>query len=230
MSRSAIPDPPSASPNPEPDGNVLTPVETIKEEIRDFLDKEVERAHKVATLEVREEGARWKAILEGLGHTIQGVAENTTQAHHMTVNSTIRILIDRIDELERRIEILTINQEATPAVPIPPPNEPLPQIQSNAKGILQDRCVMHGYLAPTYAEVQRTGTPDSPVFCSGCTLQELSLTETGVGRTLRASQQSAALAMLQRLEWPVEFPTTEERSIIRNRREQEEGMEADSMH
>ena len=57
----------------------------------------------------------------------------------MTVASTLRILINRVDELERRVEALSNGPNANPAVPVPPPNEPLPQINTNAKGILQDQ-------------------------------------------------------------------------------------------
>ena len=131
-----------------------------------FLDREVEQAYQIATLEVREEGIRWKTILEQLGHTIQGVAENTTNARDITVASTMRILLNRVEELERRMDALTTDLNANlphGVLPeqIPPPNKLQPPININAKGILQDRCLMNGFEAPTYNLVRREGTPDN---------------------------------------------------------------------
>ena len=220
----------SASTDRSRPANATEATAQVKAEIERFLDREVEQAYQIATLEVREEGIRWKTILEQLGHTIQGVAENTTNARDITVASTMRILINRVEELERRMDAVTTDLNANlphgfPPEQIPPPNEPQPPININAKGILQDRCLMNGFEAPTYNLVRREGTPDSPVFCSGCTVQERGITTTGIGRTMRASHQSAAHAMLLRLEWPTEFPTTTEREALRMQRERLAEME-----
>ena len=200
--------------------------EVLKARLVKYMDKQLDPATQAALIEVREEGVRWKSILEGLGLTIQGVAEDTTTIHGVSLISTLRNLIDRVEQLERRLEHLTQAGDTPPTDLPEPPNLTLPQINVNAKGILQERCIINDLAVPTYNIVQTSGTPDSPVFSSACRIPERQLTVTGMGRTIRASHQAAAFTMLHRLDWPVVFPSSQEREVFRFRRERAEEMES----
>ena len=191
-------------------------------EIGGFIEAEVERATETAVLAVREEGMRWRENLESLHHTIQGVIENPTLGDALPVSAAVRALVTRITALENR---LNVQAPAAENEDVPPVNAGAALLNANTKGILQERCILHEYLAPVYTIVTRAGPPDYPVFTASCTIAELELSVTGVGRNIRAAHQDAAFAMLRRLRWPVTFPTVEERELSRLRRENAAQME-----
>ena len=225
MSRTPASKPSSTPLSVDPDANPSTAAD-MRTPRTAFLDQELERIVQVTTTEIRNEGNRWKSLLEGLGLTIQGVAEDLTTVHGASLIETLRQLIDRVEVLESRLDGLVQAGIPFPTDASQMSNPSLPQINVNAKGILQERCIINDLAIATYNIVQTSGTPDSPVFCSACQIPERQLNETGMGRTIRASHQAAAFAMLHRLNWPVEFPSSEERDEFRARREHTEEMEA----
>ena len=209
----------------EANATVSNATKLARAEVTAFVSSSVARATQVALQEVREEGLRWRSILEGLSLTIQGVAENTVTAQGVSLETTLQTLATRVEDLERRIETIGASLLAPHAGTGAPSGEPLPHLNTNSKGILQERCLLNDCSTPSYTIVHTSGTPDSPVFRAHCFVKEHQLTVIGEGRTVRASHQAAALEMLRTLNWPVEFPTSEEREQARMRREQAESME-----
>ena len=191
-------------------------------EIGEYMNAALARATDIAVDTVREEGIRWQSVLEAQHLTIQGVIENPTLGNALPLSAAVRALITRVEALERRLNAQ--NPDANEAE-APPANEAAAVLTANTKGILQERCIINECLAPVYTIVNRSGPPDAPVFVASCTIQERNLTVTGVGRNIRAAHQSAAHVMLRRLNWPVAFPTEEEREEFRDRRENSEQME-----
>ena len=180
------------------------------------------RESQAAVHEIREEGIRWKTILEELGRNAQGVAEATTSAQAITFGAAMDAFVTRLEDMERRLEALGLAQTANPPLAA---LDPAPPATTNCKGILQERCILNECRTPVYTLVFTAGTPDSPVFRSTCHVIERRLTVIGEGRTVRASHQAAALEMLRTLNWPIEFPTAEERDEARLRREAAEEMQ-----
>ena len=191
----------------------------IKASIGEYIDATLEFSTNIAISEVREEGSRCRSVLEQLSLTIQTTAEETARVRIRPLESMLESILDRLVALERRMDQLTTQSNPPDPVLEVVPAEAATATHINSKGILQDRCVMHGIIAPAYTQVRQTGPSDSPVFLFACTIPEKSQTCTGVGLTKRSAQQSAALTMLHKLAWPVSFPTDEEREVIRERRE-----------
>ena len=206
-------------------GETTSPGSNTEAYITEFIDAKMECAINVALAEIREEGYRWRGVLEQLSLTLQFTAEETARVQSRPLESMLESMLDRLVALEQRVEALSAGEH----LDLPPPaelaNDTSATSHGNPKGILQVRCVAHGLEAPKYTEVRRTGTPDAPTFLVACTIPEKAKTCTGIGSTKRSAQQIAAATMLRLLKWPAEFPSEEEREELRERREAQNMME-----
>ena len=206
-------------------GGAVAPGSDTEAAIGRFIETKMECAVNVALAEIRDEGYRWRGLLEQLSLTLQFTAEETARQSSRPLESMLESMLDRLVSLEQRVEALSAGQNLDLPPPVEISNDASAPSHGNPKGILQVRCVAHGMDAPKYTEVRRTGTPDAPTFLVACTIPEKAKTCTGVGSTKRSAHQTAAATMLRLLDWPAEFPSDEEREAIREGREAQDMME-----
>ena len=69
-------------------------------------------------------------------------------------------------------------------------------IPRDAKSVLQEQVQARGYKPPAYSLASAAKDPQSPLFRSVCRVAEMSLSAEGEGRTIQASEISAAEALL----------------------------------
>ena len=130
---------PTKTADEETSGETVAPSTNADAAIGTFIDTKMECAINVALAEIREEGFRWRGLLEQLSLTLQFTAEETARTQAQPLASMLESMLDHLVALEQRVEALSNSQNLSLPPPVEVAADATAPSHANMKGILQVR-------------------------------------------------------------------------------------------